>query len=55
VLTLISYLGGSLPPAFILSRKGQEGIPSFEESFPLRCLQRLSRRNTATQPLPLAR
>ena len=32
-----------------------EGMAHLEEGFPLRCLQRLSRPNVATQHLPLAR
>jgi hypothetical protein len=31
-----------------------EGLPHLEGGFPLRCFQRLSRPNMATQQLPLA-
>jgi len=51
-LILPAYRPGSLPGTF----RGIEspGLPHLEVGFPLRCFQRLSLPNLATQRLPLA-
>ena len=48
-----AYQPGHLPGSFSLLEA--EGMAHLEEGFPLRCLQRLSRPNMATQQIPLAR
>jgi hypothetical protein len=53
MLTLPAYQPDVISGVFSLLKA--DGMSHLEEGFPLRCLQRLSLPNVATQQVPLAR